>query len=240
MIKAILFDMDGTLIENSMDTFLPPYFSSLSKKLAPLVAPDKLIAQLRASTQVMMNNQDPTRTLAQVFAEDFFPKLGAPREQVEPLFDDFYAREYRDLRMFTRHVEGAREIVARAFESHRQVVIATGPFFPLTALAQRLEWGGLADFPYAFITSFETMHACKPHAAYYREIAARLQVAPAECVMVGNDVTMDIAPARRAGMKTFWITDAGMMPTDVPTDWRGSLADFGELLERGTLEETSK
>lgn len=235
MIKAILFDMDGTLIENSMDTFLPPYFGALSKKLAHLVAPDKLIAQLRASTQTMMNNQDATRTLAQVFTDDFFPKLGAPREQVEPLLDDFYAREYRDLRAFTRRVDGAQEVVARAFELRRQVVIATGPFFPLTALAQRLDWGGLADFPYAFITSFETMHACKPHAAYYREIAARLQVPPTECVMVGNDVAMDIAPARRAGMKTFWITDAGMMPTDVPADWRGSLAYFGELLEHGIV-----
>jgi hypothetical protein len=28
-------------------------------------------------------------------------------------------------------------------------------------------------------------------------------------------------------MKTFWITDAGSMATDVPADWRGTLADWG-------------
>ena len=232
MLKAILFDMDGTLIENSMETFLPPYFAALSKKMAHLVAPEKLIAQLRASTEVMMNNRDAARALADVFAADFYPQVGVPREQLEPVFEDFYAREYRDLRAFTRPVEGARAVIARAFDANLQVVIATGPFFPLTALQQRLEWGGLADFAYAFVTSYETMHACKPHAAYYREIAARLNVAPEECLMIGNDVQMDIVPARKAGMKTFWITNVGMFPTDVPCDWRGTLRDVGELLKK--------
>ena len=81
------------------------------------------------------------------------------------------------------------------------------------------------------------MHACKPNPAYYREIAERVRTEPGNCVMIGNDVQMDILPARRAGMKTFWITDAGGMPTDVPSDWRGTLADFGELLESGELAE---
>ena len=105
MLKAILFDMDGTLIENSMETFLPPYFAALSKKMAHLVAPEKLSAQLRASTEVMMNNRDAARALADVFAADFYPQVGVPREQLEPVFEDFYAREYRDLRVFTRHAD---------------------------------------------------------------------------------------------------------------------------------------
>ncbi|MGE5264945.1 MAG: HAD hydrolase-like protein [Acidobacteriota bacterium] len=58
-----------------------------------------------------------------------------------------------------------------------------------------------------------------------------------ECVMVGNKVQMDILPARRAGMKTFWITDAGSMATDVPADWRDTLADLGALVESGELAD---
>jgi hydroxymethylpyrimidine pyrophosphatase-like HAD family hydrolase len=41
MPKAILFDLDGTLINDSMETFLPPYFAALTKKLAHLVVPEK-------------------------------------------------------------------------------------------------------------------------------------------------------------------------------------------------------
>lgn len=236
MIKALLFDLDGTLIENSMETFLPPYFSALTKKMAGVVPPDKFIAQLQASTRVMMANEDPMHTNAQVFAADFFPKIGLPREQLIPLFEDFYAHEFRDLRVFVKPIERAREIVARAFELRYPVVIATAPVFPRTAIQRRLEWGNLGDFGYALITDYETMHASKPNPLYYREIAARVECAPSECVMIGNDVEQDILPARRVGMRTFWITDAGDIPTDVPADWRGTLVDFGMLLESGDWE----
>ncbi|MBI5302318.1 MAG: HAD family hydrolase [Chloroflexi bacterium] len=235
MIKALLFDMDGTLVDISMQTFLPQYFGALSKKLAHLVAPEKLIVQLHASTKVMMNNSDPTRMLVDAFSADFFPKLGLTREQLEPLFHDFYATEYRALSTYARRVAGVREVLTRAFAATRKVALATGPFFPLTAITQRLEWGGVGDFPYALVTSYETMHTSKPHAAYYREIATQLDVAPEECVMIGDDPQMDMTPARRAGMKTFWITNDGHLPTDVPADWRGTLTDVGALLERGEL-----
>ncbi len=235
MRKALLFDLDGTLISNSTETFLPPYFAALSKKLADLVPADKLVTQLRASTRLMMENSDPAKTNADVFSADFYPKLGLAREQLLPLLDDFYAREYCDLVVYTKPVEGARELVSRAFELHYPVVIATAPVYPLTALKRRLDWGNLGDFPYNLITDYETMHTCKPNPAYYVEIAQKLSRPPEECVMVGNEVSMDILPARRAGMKTFWVTDAGGMATDVPTDWRGTLEEFGELMASGDL-----
>ena len=100
------------------------------------------------------------------------------------------------------------------------------------SLANRLQT--LFDcVPYS--TDYETMHASKPNPAYYREIAATIRCAPEDCVMVGNEVHNDILPAKRAGMKTFWVTEVAEFPTDVPADWRGTLEDFGRLLERGDL-----
>jgi HAD superfamily hydrolase (TIGR01549 family) len=235
MIKAILFDLDDTLIRNPQGVFIPAYFSALKSKVASLVPPQQFIDQLRASTGVMVKNDNPALTNEQVFAADFFPKLGVPPERLVPLFDDFYAREYRELSMNVQPVEGARDVVGRAFERDRRVVVATNPLFPRTAIQQRIEWGGLGNFDFALVTDYETMHAAKPNPAYYREIAARLGVEPSECVMVGNDVANDISPARKSGMKTYWITDAGGLPTDVATDWRGTLKEFGELMESGAL-----
>lgn len=236
MRKALLFDLDGTLLDNSMETFLPPYFSALTQKLADLVPAEQLIRQLRASTMAMMANEDPLKTNADVFAEDFFPKLGVPAERLMPLFEEFYNKEYCELRVFTKPVEAAGPVLKRAFDLRHPVVIATAPVYPLTALKQRLQWANLGDFPYAFITDYETMHSSKPNPAYYREIAGRLKCAPEDCVMIGNEVQMDILPARRAGMKTYWITDAGGMPTDVPSDWRGTLEEFGQLMGSGDID----
>lgn len=230
MPKSLLFDLDGTLIYNEMDIFLPPYFAALTKKLAGLVAAEKLIEQLQASTLVMMKNDNPAQTNAEVFAADFFPKVGVPREQLTPLLDDFYACEYRELRAFVQPIDLSHQIMERVFELHHLAVIATMPVFPRTAIEQRLEWGNLAHFPYTLITDYETMHASKPNPSYYREIAQRINVTPEDCIMVGNDIQMDIMPARRAGMKTFWITDAGAIPTDVPADWHGTLEDFSMML----------
>ena len=231
--QAILFDMDGTLIDDTMDTFLPPYFAALTKQVAHLVPPDKFIAQLTASTRAMVANIDPTRTLAEIFAADFFPKSGVARETLTPLFDDFYAREYPKLRSFVKPMPDARRAVERAIQHGYQVVVATMPVFPGTALRQRMEWGGLADLPFALVTDYETMHASKPHAAYYREIAALIHCAPEDCVMVGNEIANDIVPAKRAGMKTFFVTNDGNAPPDVPADWIGTLKEFGALIEKG-------
>jgi phosphoglycolate phosphatase-like HAD superfamily hydrolase len=152
MSKAILFDLDGTLVDDSMDTFLPPYFAALTKKMAGWVEPSRFIAQLQASTRAMVMSNDPTYPLEEIFAADFFPRLGAPRETFLPLIEDFYVSEYPHLRSLVNPVAGARDVVARAVQRGHPVVIATMPVFPRTAILQRMQWGHIADFPYALVT----------------------------------------------------------------------------------------
>ncbi len=50
-------------------------------------------------------------------------------------------------------IDLSRQIMERVFELHHPAVIATMPVFPRTAIVQRLEWGNLAQFPYALITN---------------------------------------------------------------------------------------
>ena len=40
MLKAILFDMDDTLLVNPMETFIPAYFRALTSYVAHLIPPD--------------------------------------------------------------------------------------------------------------------------------------------------------------------------------------------------------
>jgi len=232
-VRAILFDLDDTLLGNDMDRFLKAYFGLLAPHVAAYVPPEKFIPALLAATRTMVENTDPGVTNQQAFMADFFPRIGRTMDELMPVFDDFYATQFGKLRSHTRCLPEARSIVQAAFGAGYDVVIATNPLFPETAIRQRLAWAGVAEFPFKLVTSYETMHFSKPHTEYYLEIAGRIGRQPGECVMVGDDRENDIAPAMRAGLRVYWInTNADLLP-ESDSCARGTLADFGRWLTEG-------
>jgi FMN phosphatase YigB (HAD superfamily) len=234
MIKALLLDLDNTLLENHMETFIPAYLSALGRHMAGRFEPEVFIDHLMRATDAMVSDTHPGRTNKEAFDAVFFPAIGHSPQELEPMFEDFYAHQFPSLRSVTRPNPAARPLITWAFAQGLQVVIATNPLFPLTAVEQRLEWGGVpvSEFPYDLVTSYETMHATKPRLAYYREIAQRLGRPPGECLMAGDEWDMDIRPAIEVGMQTFWIAEADQdVPAGEPSPTgRGSLADLARWL----------
>jgi len=229
VIHAILYDLDNTLLQNPMSQFIPAYLQALGEYMAGRFDPQVFIHHLLRATEVMTQNTDPAQSNAEAFDAAFFPALGVSRQELAPLFDDFYATRFPALRHLTRVQPAARPLVEWSFAHGFQVVIATNPLFPLTAILQRLEWAGVpaSEFPYDLITSYEIMHATKPHPAYYDEIARRIGRAPAECLLVGDDWEGDIYPAQSIGMAAYWIAAPDAVPpADPPPHGQGSLEDL--------------
>lgn len=55
--KAVLFDLDGTILPMDNDIFTKGYFTELAKKLSPLgIAPEELVSAVWAGTKAMVNN----------------------------------------------------------------------------------------------------------------------------------------------------------------------------------------
>lgn len=227
---AILFDLDDTLLVNPMDSFIPAYFQALTEFAADELEPRRLIDQLLRATRAMDEDGDPGRTNEQAFADVFFPGLGRERGDLEPLFDRFYREGFPSLRGFTRPIPEAPNAVRWALSGGRQVVIATNPLFPRTAIVQRMEWAGLRldELPVDLVTSYENMHATKSRPDYYAEIADRLGRQPSECVMIGDNWRWDVHNAVVAGMAAWWIAGPGEAVPDpaVPVLGIGPLADF--------------
>jgi len=208
VIKALLLDLDATLIDNDIDTFLKGYLKSLSSYMAPWVPPDRLIPQLLKSTSIMLANRDPVRTLERTFAEDFFPALGTAPDALLPHFDAFYRDEFPRLRGLTGKREAAARLVSSALNAGLLVAVATNPLFPRTAIDHRLEWAGVPSgpTPYSVVTSYETFHSAKPQLAYYTEILGHLGVHAADAAMIGDNVQDDLLPARALGMAAFHVS----------------------------------
>lgn len=238
MIRAVLFDLDGTLLRLGQETFLREYLKLLSAKVGGLVPADRFVKQLMASTAAMIGDNDPARTNQEVFFADFFPKLGIPRETLMPILDDFYEQDFGKLRRIAGADAAARRAVQAVLARGLDAVVATNPVFPISAIRQRLEWAGLGDLPFRLVTSFEDFHFCKPNPEYFAEVARRINRDPAECLMVGNDVEEDLVAAS-VGMRTYLVTDDLVNPRGIEAkaDHTGSLSEAASFL---TSEEFSR
>lgn len=231
MLRAVLFDLDDTLLGNPMDIFLPAYFRALTCYLDHLVPPKRLIDELMRATRAMNADFDETTTNEEVFASVFYPALELDRSTLELAFERFYAKEFPKLRDLTRRRPEARSLVKWAVEQGLQVAVATNPLFPRLAVEQRLAWAGVPvdEFDYALVTTYETMHATKSHTAYYREILDRLDRRPEECLMVGDSWDMDVIPASSVGVHVYWVTERDAVSASPP-----SLVGYGTLSELWT------
>jgi FMN phosphatase YigB (HAD superfamily) len=184
------------------------------------------MAALHSATGMMMEPHDG-RTNREVFYEDLLARTGVDLNEHWPVYERFYARVFPTLGDTAGPARGARRAVATALELGLKVAIATNPIFPRAAIDHRLAWAGLADLPFDVVTTYEHMTACKPHAAYYLQTAEMLGLPPAECMMVGDDRSLDL-PAADVGMRTFYV---GPDP-DSSADLCGDLDALADVLPR--------
>lgn len=234
MFEAILFDLDGTLLDIDMEFFLQHYF----RKMAGMAREygefngKKLVEQVWKSTSVMIANLDPEINNEQAFMSDFFSTGDFPCEQTRGFFDDFYIKAFPLLQNLCRPFPVVPGLMKKVFAKTSRVVIATNAVFPREAIQQRLNWAGIGNLPYELVTSYEFMHFCKPHPEYYIEISEIIGVPPQRCLMVGNDKGEDL-PAGRVGMKTFLVEDRLLNgEVDLIPDWQGTLSQFDQFIDR--------
>jgi len=210
MLKTILLDLDDTLLDNKMESFLPAYFQRLGDTMSDTFAPDGFIRELVVGSQKMLENTDPRVTLEKAFADYFYPALDLNKDEVEAQIYTFYKQIFPSLKSVTGARPSARPVVESLINQGFEVVVATNPLFPRVAIEERLRWANLApeELPFTMITSYEIFHFTKPQPAYYAEILGQLGRKPHEVVMVGNDPGLDLDPARALSMRVFHISDA--------------------------------
>lgn len=205
-IKAVLFDLDGTLLPMDMDLFTKYYFKSLAAKLAGLgYDPATLVDSIWAGTAAMVKN-DGSVLNEEAFWNCFSALLGEHVRNDIPVFDEFYRNEFYNAKNACGYNPAAAQAVKAIKEMGLRVALATNPLFPAIATENRIRWAGLKPEDFEFYTTYEHAHYCKPNPDYYREILARMNLAPEDCLMVGNDAEEDMI-AQTLGMKVFLLTD---------------------------------
>ncbi|MCI7638202.1 MAG: HAD family hydrolase [Clostridiales bacterium] len=206
MTKAILFDLDGTLLPMDQEAFVRDYLGRMAAFLAPHgYDPQLLTKALWAGTGAMVKNDGKTRN-EDVFWYVFNSILGKDAKQDEALFNEFYTTIFQQSQNSCGYNPAAADAIREIKAMDYRVVLATNPLFPAIATHSRVRWAGLNPEDFELITTYENSRFCKPNPDYYREILGKISLDGSQCLMVGNDVEEDMI-AGKLGMKTFLLTD---------------------------------
>lgn len=228
MTKAILFDLDGTLLPMEQEVFVRDYLGRMTAFLAPHgYDPQSLIKAVWAGTGAMVKN-DGKALNEDVFWYVFNSILGRDAKQDLALFEEFYRTEFQKAKDSCGFNPAAVEAIRQIKDMGYRLILATNPLFPAIATHSRVRWAGLNPEDFELITTYENSRFCKPNPDYYREILGKIALDGSQCLMVGNDVGEDMI-AGTLGMKTFLLTDCLINKTaeDITQYPNGS---FPELL----------
>ena len=212
-IKAVLFDLDGTLLPMDQDVFVKAYFSGIAAKLSSFGYESKaLIDAIWLGTIEMIKN-DGRITNEEAFWNYFASQYGEKALADMPLFEKFYEENFDAVKEVCGYNPMAAEIVDNLKKAGIRIVLATNPIFPSIATKKRIRWAGLKPEDFEFFTTYENSKYCTPNPCYYKELLKQLGAQPEECLMVGNDVGDDMV-AEELGMKVFLLTDCLINKTD--------------------------
>ena len=207
MIKAVLFDLDGTLLPMDQDVFIKAFSGLLAKKMVALkdYDPKQFSTAIWSAIGRIVKN-DGSRSNRELWWDVYCSIMGQQAKEDEDIFLEFYKNEFQSVADVCGYDKMAAEIIALVKEKGLRPILATNPLFPQIATASRIRWAGMQPEDFELFTTFEDYSYCKPNLNYYLEIMEKTGLAPEECVMVGNDVGEDMI-AENLGMKVFLLTD---------------------------------
>lgn len=185
--QALLFDLDGTLVDS-----VPDITVAIDRMLASLALP--VAGEARVRNWVGNGAQKLVqRALAYGYGEPENAVSWHNLTQAHQRYSSFYREKLAD---FTRCYDGVLDALQHWHAQQLPLAVVTNKpeVFARDLLAQL----SMQHF-FAAIIGGDTLPERKPAAAPLLEAAKRLDVSPAHCWMVGDSRT-DISAARNAGM----------------------------------------
>lgn len=206
MITTILFDLDMTLLAMDEKQFETEYFKRLAALLANYGVDPKITGKAVWDSVKAIYHSDGTKTNEDTFWQRFEELVNIKKDDVLADLNQFYETEFAKLEPFVNKVKYAPEVIALLKAKGYRLFLATNPLFPKRATQHRIQWAGLSEDDFEYVTTYETCHYCKPNPKYFIEIMEKYNLDPTTCLMVGNDLVEDTASIK-AGIQCHIITD---------------------------------
>ena len=221
MIKAILFDFDGTLSNRQMNAylmyrdFLRPYFPDLNEIEFEAIMQDMLTFDCNGTTETHQR------------MIPFINKYG------DLLPDDFNEKfiEFSKMNMYRFAVlkDETIDVLERLKGKYKLCILSNGFSFSQHSKIRQVK---IEDYFDVILVSGD-LNFKKPEAEIFEYAAQQLGVKCGECLMIGDVFASDILGAIRAGMTPVWILEDTERPA---LDYRGyrieKLDQIFDILEK--------
>lgn len=232
MIAAVLFDLDGTLIDH--DTAIEEAAGALLKRLRPgATMHDQGVFVERWK---VLNREWYLRFFAQsvTFQESGRGKL---RDAFVPYGIHFSDRsadaalaEYWDNYVKSCHAfDDVRQCMSE-LSVYKVGIVTNGQEAQQIAKIKRCDVLRGIDV----VVTAEAAGCAKPDARIFAFACRKAGIRPQEAIYVGNDFELDVAAARNAGLASIWLNRPTLEPRSTPGEISSipSLAHLGDALRR--------
>ena len=231
MLKAVVFDMDETLLSINLNAFILRYFKDVSSMLADIGRRSRGGTMARLGTILVDLNANrrsgtDNRTNLEFYQTEVERRCGICLS--DPLINEAFTYYEREILPFknddminAKAMPGAHAALQAVQDAGLRCALFTNPSFPQGAIECRMGWGELSDVPFELVTHMGNATRCKPDATYYLEQLLVMGLEPHEVLMVGNDPKRDF-PSPACGIQTAYV---GQGKPGRAT-WRGSMEDF--------------
>lgn len=206
MLKAVLFDLDGTLLPMNEEEFLKLYLGLIYKSVAHLGYDKTLIDVILAGTKKMFKN-DGSRSNEQVFWDHFKEVYGEEKVKDKEAFDKFYITDFKKTQACCGENKLAREIIDYIKGLGLKIILATNPVFPKVGMVTRLGFVGLKEEDFDYITGYENTSFCKCNPKYYQELLEKNNLKSNDVIFFGNNEKDDCENAASVGIKSYLVGD---------------------------------
>ena len=207
-IKAIFFDLDGTLAPLDEPRFRDLYMDLIGKKAMSHGHDYKTFISCVGKGVYNMFTNDGKQTNEEVFWKpvyDCFPTFN------KDVFEDFYKHDFKQTLCCIGENKYAREIVEYCKERFDLIVLSTNPLFPKVATLMRMNEVGLKEDDFDYITAFEDSYYCKPNPMYFISLLKKFNLKPEEVIVLGNNDYEDCQCAFLAGIKNAYLIGDGLI-----------------------------
>ena len=222
MIKAILFDYDGTLSDRKRSAY--KMYRDMMHQICPEISEDSV--EMEALVQRCM-----------LYDQNGIAKKNTVMEAMKPYIGDIdvqkWAKYWADnFDRFQTERNGVKEVLKRLHQKYRTGILSNGTYESQLAKIQSLQVDQLVDE--VIVSGQYGIH--KPDRRIFEIAAERLGASCEETVFVGDTFFTDIYGALNAGMKAVWIPEE----TGTVSDYTGcrisTLFELCDVLEKGGLQ----